>query len=225
MSVLRVMSVERFIVSESAGRQVSELAVFSRGKAGRRLALIIRDSHCRASLSLVTCSLVPASKVLAQVHPVVERCHLIGVAVEHERGAALLIEGQADAALGLLAPAGMVDVGIHVGVEAVFVGRLIVPGGGRLLVEEAHGHDRLGGFEAVLPGHHDADGSAVLVGQRFAVEAEGEQGERVHGLVHAQALGVGPVDGGVLVCPLLDLAVVVGEELDVLCAWAADCTA
>ena len=44
------------------------------------------------------------------------------VAVEHERGAALLVERQADAAFGLLAPARVIDIGIHIGVEAVLAG-------------------------------------------------------------------------------------------------------
>ena len=74
--------------------------------------------------------------------------------------------------------------------------------------------DGLAVLEAVLPGHDDADGSAVLVGQGVAVAAEGEQGERVHGLVHAQALGVGPVEAAGEVGHLL--SVQVGDELDVL---------
>jgi hypothetical protein len=67
--------------------------------------------------------------------------------------------------------------------------------------------DGFAGFEAVLPGDDDADGSAVLIGQDLAVAAEGEQGERVHGLVHAEAFAVGPVVA----------AGAVGHDL--LCRW------
>ena len=107
----------------------------------------------------------------------------------------------------------MVDVGVDVGVEAVLVAADLVPGGLGLLVEEVEADDGLSGFEAVLPGHDDADGRAVLIGQDLAVAAKGEQGEGVHGLVHAEPFAVGPVVAGGAVGHLL--LVVEGEELDV----------
>jgi hypothetical protein len=84
--------------------------------------------------------------------------------------------------------------GVHVRIEAVLVGRRLVPRGARLFLDKADLHDRLGRLEAVLPRHHQAHRRAVLVGQHLAVHAEGQQRERVHGLVHAQAFGVGPVE-------------------------------
>ena len=92
-----------------------------------------------------------------------------------------------------LGPAGVVVVGIDVGVEAVLHAVGLVPGGAGLLVGEVEADDGFCGFEAVLPGDDDADGSAVLVGEGLAVAAEGEEGEGVHGLVHAEAFLVGPV--------------------------------
>ena len=112
-----------------------------------------------------------------------------------------------------LGPAGVVVVGIDVGVEAVFAAVSLVPGGLGLLVGEVETDDGLCGFEAVLPGDDDADGSAVLVGKNLAVAAEGEESEGVHGLVHAEAFAIGPVVAGGLVGH--DAFVVVGEELDV----------
>ena len=113
-----------------------------------------------------------------------------------------------------LGPAGVVVVRIDVGVEAVLAAVGLVPGGLRLLVGEVEADDGLGGFESVLPGDDDADGGAVLVGQDLAVTTEGEEGEGVHRLVHAEAFAVGPIVARGLVGH--DFAVVVGEELDVL---------
>src|SRR5271157_1318079 len=47
------------------------------------------------------------SKILLQVHSCVQRCHLVAVAVEHQRGT---LEELADAALLGLAPARMVHI-------------------------------------------------------------------------------------------------------------------
>jgi len=115
-----------------------------------------------------------------------------------------------------LGPAGVVVVWIDVGVEAVLAAVGLVPCGLGLLVGEVEADDGLGGFVAVLPRDDDANGSAVLVGQDLAVAAEGEKGEGVHGLVHAEAFAIGPVVAAGFVGH--DFFVVVGEELDVLCA-------
>src|SRR5690606_33421371 len=87
------------------------------------------------------------SEVLLEVHALVELGHLFGVAVEHQRAPAAQF---ADAPLGGLAPARMADLGIDVGVEAVFVRGGLVPGGGGLLVGEPDGDQRLGALETVL---------------------------------------------------------------------------
>src|SRR5262249_34542165 len=85
---------------------------------------------------------------LLQIHPRVEGRNLIGIAVEHERLAPAEL---ADAPLGRLAPARMVDRRVHVRVEAVFLGSGLVPGRLRLLGGQADAHDGLGALEPVLP--------------------------------------------------------------------------
>eukprot|EP01136_Pigoraptor_vietnamica_P026027 Opistho-1_new@80615 len=157
----------------------------------------------------------PGSEQLAQVHAGVELPHLRFVAVEHLRLAAFGEQTAllADAPLGGLTPAWMRDLRVDVGIEAVFLRRGHVPGGARLLVGEADLHQRLAALEAVLPGHHQAQRRAILVGQHLAVHAEGQQGQRVHGLVDAQALDIGPVERAAAQARHLGL-VGQGHELD-----------
>src|SRR5450631_2240187 len=59
------------------------------------------------------------SEVLAEIHARVQAFHLIAVAVEQERLAPE--DPVADPLLGGLAPARVVDAGVHVRVEAVFL--------------------------------------------------------------------------------------------------------
>src|SRR5438034_10165832 len=80
------------------------------------------------------------SVVLAEIESGVQRSDLIAVAVEHDRPAA---QELADAALGALAPSRMIDAGVDVRVEAVFVRRLLLPRVERLPLDELHPHDRL----------------------------------------------------------------------------------
>ncbi len=56
--------------------------------------------------------------------------------------------------------------------------------------------DRLDALEAVLPRHDEPDGRAVRVREDPAVETDGEDRQRVHRLVEAQALDVRPVENG-----------------------------
>src|SRR5260370_41042780 len=87
----------------------------------------------------------------------------------------------------------MVNVGIHVRIEAVFVGGGLLPGVHGLVAGEADADDRLGAFEAVLPWNHDAERGAVLIREHLAVHTETEQGERMHGLAHAESLDRRPL--------------------------------
>src|SRR5450830_1820179 len=105
---------------------------------------------------------------LLQVHAGIQRRHLGLVAIELE-GLALLGKQAVltDAALGGLAPARVVHLGVHIGIEAVLVGRRLVPGRARLLVGEADAHQALGALETVFPGHHQAHRGPVLLGQHF----------------------------------------------------------
>ncbi len=134
-----------------------------------------------------------ALEVLSEVHAGVEAGDLVRVTVEYLGGDGVGEGGAVDAALVGLGPARVIDGGIDVGKEAVFVRADLVPGGVGLFVSEMEADDGLAVFEAVLPGHDDADGSAVLVGEGVSVGAEGEQGKGIHGLIHAEAFGVGPV--------------------------------
>ena len=154
------------------------------------------------------------SVIFFEVHAGVHAGDLIAVAVEHESGDVAAEEAGVEAALVGLGPASVVVVWVDVGVEAVFLAVGFVPGGLGLLVGEVEADDGLGGFESVLPRDDYADGSTVLIGQDLAVATKGEEGEWVHGFVHAQAFAVGPVVTGGFVGH--DFAVVVGEELDVL---------
>src|SRR5207249_7500665 len=86
------------------------------------------------------------SEELLQVHAGVELAHLLLVAIEHQRLPPLREEAArlADAPLGGLAPARVIHVGVHVGIEAIFGACGLDPRGGRLLLDEADLHDALG---------------------------------------------------------------------------------
>src|SRR5690606_35992192 len=89
-----------------------------------------------------------------QIHPRIQRRHLVAIAVEHPRRDAIgeqPVAGACDATLGLLAPAWMVDARIDVAVEAVLAGLQPVPCGRRHALGEADLDDRLDALEPVLP--------------------------------------------------------------------------
>src|SRR5688572_30078326 len=67
------------------------------------------------------------SVVLLQVHAFVQRRHFLFVAVEHQGRHARAEHAGADLSFASLAPARMVDTGIHIGVEAVFMRRRDIP--------------------------------------------------------------------------------------------------
>ena len=90
----------------------------------------------------------------------------------------------------------MIDCRIYVRIEAVLVGVGDVPGGRWLVLCKFDLDQRFGALESVLPGDDHSDRRAVLIGQRFAVHADGQQRQRVHGFVQPQALDVGQVDSG-----------------------------
>ncbi|ABA48737.1 hypothetical protein BURPS1710b_3740 [Burkholderia pseudomallei 1710b] len=135
------------------------------------------------------------SEVFLQIHPAIHRRDPIAIAVEHQRLALRREEAVlADAPLGRLAPARMVDVRVDVRIEAVFVRRIRVPARRRLPVDEADLHDRFRALEAVLPRHDHPHGRAVLIGQHLPVDAYREQRQRIHRLVHPQAFRIRPVE-------------------------------
>src|SRR5690242_9421543 len=100
-----------------------------------------------------------SSEVPAQVHAGVETRDLITVTVERQRRRAVAEHVEAlagDAAFGLLAPARVVDGGIHVRVKTIFVRGEFVPRRLRLRLDEFDPDDRFGALEAVLPRHDQA---------------------------------------------------------------------
>ena len=87
----------------------------------------------------------------------------------------------------------MVHRRIHIGVETVFVRGVEVPRRRRLVCDQLYFHNGFDALEAVFPRRDEADGCAVLRWQRTAINSAGKQSERVHRLVHPQALDVRPL--------------------------------
>src|SRR5260221_8665988 len=132
--------------------------------------------------------------VFLQIHSVVHAGDLVAVAVEDHRGPR---EEFAETAFPGLAPAGMVDIGIDVGVEAVFLRRVAIPGGGRFFFLEADFYQRLDALITVFPGDDHANRRAVLRRKSLAVHADAKKGERVHGFVETKTFLVGKIDAAV----------------------------
>src|SRR5262249_41015758 len=95
--------------------------------------LLIGPPTCHPERSEGSAVLPNPSKILPQIHPGIQARHLIGVAVEHER---FLTTEHADPSFTRLRPAGVIDLGIHVRVEAVLVGIRDLPGVRGLLLDE-----------------------------------------------------------------------------------------
>src|ERR1700676_94398 len=132
--------------------------------------------------------------VFAQSHAVVKAGNLVAVAVEHQR--LVRFEEFREAPLASLAPAWVIHVRIHVGVEAIFPGRVKVPGGWRLVLLKFNFYYRLDALEPIFPRYDQAHWSAILIGQCFAIHADAQKGQRVHGFIQAQSLDVGKLDSG-----------------------------
>src|SRR5581483_7817764 len=91
-------------------------------RSGPSIRLQFSIFHCQLSI-------IYSSVKFFQIHAFVQACDLIAVAVEHQSFAP---EKLADAPLGGLAPARVIDLGIDVGVKAVLLGLHGVPRGFRL---------------------------------------------------------------------------------------------
>src|SRR3546814_6231451 len=86
----------------------------------------------------------------------------------------------------------MRNLRVHVGPEAVLVTLDVLPEALWPLGGELEAHDRLHVLEAVLPRRRQAQGRAVLLHDRLAVEAGSDEGELMACLRHGEALDVGP---------------------------------
>ncbi len=86
----------------------------------------------------------------------------------------------------------MRHLGVHVGPEAIFVVGQLLPERDRTLFRELDADDRLDALEAVLPRRREPERRAILLVDRLAVEAGGDEGKVVRRLVDRQPLGVGP---------------------------------
>src|SRR4051794_3169571 len=109
-----------------------------------------------------------SSIVLPQVHAGIQRRDLFGVAIEGQRWPAL---GFADALLGRLAPARVIDLRVDVGVKAIFVGPVGAPRCLGLAIDQVDLDDRLDPLEPVLPWHHQPNRRTVLWRQFLAVQS------------------------------------------------------
>src|SRR5213076_1876693 len=140
------------------------------------------------------------------------------VAVEHLGLLAAGEEAPTDYALIFLTPTGMVFIGVHVRIEAILVGRGLVPCGCRLVVDKTHLDNRFDALDAIFPRDHDAHGRTILVGQRLTIKTEAKQSQRMHCLIHAQTFGIWPVEhGGPLPrhrSPVLDWPYTEGLRMD-----------
>ena len=77
-------------------------------------------------------------------------------------------------------------------------------------------HDRLDAFETVFPGQDHAHRRAILIGQRFAVHAEAEQGQGMHGFVQAESFNVGEFYSGMRPGSICS-RIVIAFERHILC--------
>jgi hypothetical protein len=110
--------------------------------------------------------------------------------LKHLRRAILEEPGKAN--FFRLAPARMIDRRVDVGVEPVLRRHGELPRTDGLLLDHSDLHDRLDALEAVLPRHDEANRRAILIRQHFVVQAHGQNRERVHRFVHAEAFRVRP---------------------------------
>src|SRR5213592_61419 len=133
-----------------------------------------------------------SSKIFPQVQAGVQMRDLFFVTVEHERGLFARKEAGPDDSLASLAPAWMIDVRVHIGVEAVLVRCKLIPKGLWLLGHEVDLRQRFGALESVLPRNNEADRCAVLITKRFAVKTDRDKRQLVHRLRQSEALRVRP---------------------------------
>src|SRR5579885_29522 len=145
------------------------------------------------------------------VQALVDAGNELAVAVEQQRFAPL---AGADDLFGRLAPARLRHRRIDVGPEAVFGGLQHFPHALRPLLDEGELDDRLDRLEAVFPRHRQPQRRAVLLGERMAVGAGGDEGEIVGRLRHGQALDIGPREPG-LALARRDLRVLEGLHAQV----------
>src|SRR5210317_504278 len=133
-------------------------------------------------------------EVTPEVQAFVEIRDLFAVPVEHQSG---LFAGEyagTDPPFPCLAPAWVVDLGVHVGVETVLVRLRHVPAGFRASFAKANLYNALDALEAVFPRHNQPDRCAILVGQYFAVQSYGKNGQWVGCFLDCQPFAIRPLE-------------------------------
>src|SRR5277367_5042771 len=135
-----------------------------------------------------------ALEIFLQVHARVQTGDLVAVAIEHQGRPAQKL---AEAALLGLAPARVIDFRIYVRIETVFPRIRDVPSRARLNFYDFNFDQRFRTFESVFPGNDQADGSAILIRERFVVHSYREQRQRIHRFIQPQPFGIRQLDTGV----------------------------
>src|SRR5262245_9132991 len=135
---------------------------------------------------------------LNQIHSGVQARHLCIITIEdlcrHAR--ALSEKTAAEPLFFFLAPAWMITVGVHVGIEPVFMRAIEAPSRRRLFFHEADSRNGLDALESILPGNHQPKRCAVLIEKSFSVKSEREESHRMHGLVKSEPFDVREIDTG-----------------------------
>src|SRR5215831_4761735 len=118
--------------------------------------------------------------------------YLFFVAVKHECRLFAGKEASADHAFALLAPARMIDIWIHIGVEPVLVRRELVPERPWLLGHELDLRQRLHALKSILPRNDEPNRCTVLIAQRLAVKTNRDESQFVARFLHREAFGIWP---------------------------------
>src|SRR6516164_9832255 len=116
----------------------------------------------------------PKSEALLQIHPCVERSDLFFVSVEFQSWLSGEEETSSNDALGFLAPAWVINFGVHIGQKTVFAGGDLIPQCPWLISHKIDSCDRFSALESIFPGNHQADWRTVLILERFPVNARGK---------------------------------------------------
>ena len=128
------------------------------------------------------------------------------VAVEHLCRLFARKQPGADAPFSRLTPARMINFGIYVRVETIFVARCHRPAGIGHFFDKAHTYDALDTLEAVLPGGYEPNRRAVLIWQHLAVNSYGQYCQWIGGFGNRQTFAIRLIMIALAVTPLRRLS-------------------